>query len=132
LPAQGPGGEVSGFSPGEASLTDMNPSPTIQPTVAAALGAEDARAALLARAREDGLSELWIQYHDLSGRPQVKNVPPHRWDAVVAKGVSFARANFDYNVLDEQAPDFIFGAETGDFMAVPDPATYARLPHHPG
>ena len=57
----------------------MNPSPTIQPTVAATLGAEDARAALLARAREDGLSELWIQYHDLSGRPQVKNVPPHRW-----------------------------------------------------
>ena len=126
--------QKQGEAQGEASLapTDSMPKGPVSTTVAATLAAEDARAALLARAREDGISELWIQYHDLSGRPQVKNVPPHRWDAVVANGVSFARANFDYNALDEQAPDFIFGAETGDFVAVPDPATYARLPHHPG
>jgi glutamine synthetase len=30
------------------------------------------------------------------------------------------------------APDFVFGAETGDVLAVPDPETYAVVPLHPG
>jgi glutamine synthetase len=92
----------------------------------------DARAALVARAKEDGISELWVIYHDLSGRAQVRNVPHQRLDRVLTDGVSFARANFDFNVLDHQVPDVVFGAETGDFLAVPDPATYARVPHHRG
>jgi glutamine synthetase len=93
---------------------------------------DEARAALIARATEDHISELWVIYHDLSGRAQVKNVPRDRLERVLAHGVAFARANFDFNVLDHQVPDFVFGAETGDFLAVPDPATYARVPHHPG
>ncbi|HZK73183.1 MAG TPA: glutamine synthetase family protein [Clostridia bacterium] len=92
----------------------------------------DARAALVARAKEDGISELWVIYHDVSGRPQVRSVPHQRLDRVLTGGVSFARANLDFNVLDHQVPDFALGAETGDFLAVPDPATYARVPHHPG
>ena len=92
----------------------------------------DARAAVVARAKEDGISELWVIYHDLSGRAQVRSVPHQRLDRVLTGGVSFARANIDFNVVDHQVPGFAFGAETGDFLAVPDPATYARVPHHPG
>jgi glutamine synthetase len=92
----------------------------------------DARAALVARAKKDGISEVWVICHDLSGRAQVRSVPFARFDRVLSGGVSFARANIDFNVLDHQVPDFEFGAETGDFLAVPDPATYARVPHHPG
>ncbi len=106
--------------------------PTIHPTVASTPSFVDARAALVARAKEDGISELWVIYHDLSGRAQVRNVPHQRLDRVLTDGVSFARANFDFNVLDHQVPDVVFGAETGDFLAVPDPATYARVPHHRG
>ena len=93
---------------------------------------DDARAALVARANEDGISELWVIYHDLSGRAQVRSVPHQRLDRVLRGGVSFARANMDFNLLDHQVPNPVFGAETGDFLAVPDPATYARVPHHPG
>ena len=92
----------------------------------------DASAALVARAKEDGVSEVWVIYHDLSGRAQVRSVPYERLERVLTSGVSFARANLDFNLLDHQVPDFVFGAETGDFLAVPDPATYARVPHHPG
>jgi len=92
----------------------------------------DARAALLARAKEDRISEMWVIYHDWSGRGQVRSVPHERLDRALAEGVSFARANFDFNLLDHQVPDVMLGAETGDFMAVPDPGTYARVPHHPG
>lgn len=94
---------------------------------------EQARAsALLARADEDGISELWVLCHDLSGRGEVKSVPRAKFEHVLARGASFCRANFDYNVLDEMAPDFMFGAETGDVLAVPDPETYAVVPLHPG
>jgi glutamine synthetase len=99
--------------------------------VASIPSSADARAALVARAKDDGVSELWVIYHDLSGRAQVRSVPYQRLDRVLKDGVSFARANIDFNVLDHQVPDFVFGAETGDFLAVPDPATYARVPHHP-
>jgi glutamine synthetase len=106
--------------------------PTIDPTVASIPSPADARAALVVRAKEDGISEVWVIYHDLSGRAHVRSVPHQRLDRVLTGGVSFARANIDFNVLDHQVPDFVFGAETGDFLAVPDPATYARVPHHPG
>ncbi len=105
--------------------------PTIHPTVASIPSPADARAALVARAKDDGVSELWVICHDLSGRAQVRSVPHQRLDRVLSDGVSFAKANFDFNVLDHQVPDFAFGADTGEFMAVPDPATYARVPHHP-
>lgn len=110
----------------------MHCSPTIHPTVASIPSSADARAALVARAKDDGISEVWVIYHDLSGRAQVRSVPYQRLDRVLRDGVSFARANIDFNVLDHQVPDFVFGAETGDFLAVPDPATYGRVPHHPG
>jgi glutamine synthetase len=113
-------------------LTLTHALPTIHPTVASTPSPADARAALVARAKEDGISELWVICHDLSGRAQVRSVPYQRLDRVLGGGVSFARANIDFNVLDHQVPDFAFGAETGDFLAVPDPATYARVPHHPG
>jgi len=96
-----------------------------------ARSAEDAEG-LLKRIESDQVSELWVLYHDLSGRAQVRSVVPDRFRSAVVNGVSFARANFDFNVLDHQVPEFVFGAESGDFMAVPDAATYATVPHHPG
>ena len=100
--------------------------------MASILDPVDARAALVARAKEDRISEMWVIYHDWSGRAQVRSVPHERLDRALTNGVSFARANFDFNVLDHQVPDVVLGAESGDFLAVPDPATYARVPHHPG
>ncbi len=96
------------------------------------VGPEEARAGLVARVDEDRISELWVLCHDVSGRGEVKSVPRARVEQVLARGASFCRANFDYNVLDEMAPDFVFGAETGDVLAVPDPESYAVVPLHPG
>jgi glutamine synthetase len=86
---------------------------------------------MLARAEKDEISELWVLCHDLNGRAQVRSVAREAFRSAVTNGVSFARANFDFNRLDHQVPDIVFGAETGDFMAVPDPGTYTRIPYHP-
>ena len=64
--------------------------------------------------------QLWVVYHDYSGLSHAKTVPPERFDDAIAHGIAFARANMDFNILDDQVPDVHFGAETGDFFAVPD------------
>lgn len=86
---------------------------------------------LLDRLQSDDVAQLWIIYHDYSGLSHAKSVPPERFPNALESGIGFARANMDFNALDQQAPHPVFGAETGDFFAVPDPATYAPLPYLP-
>jgi glutamine synthetase len=80
----------------------------------------------------EDIRQLWVVYHDYSGLSHAKTVPPQRFDDAIAHGIAFARANMDFNILDHQVPDVQFGADTGDFFAVPDATSYAPLPHHPG
>lgn len=77
----------------------------------------------------DQIENLWVVYHDYSGRACAKTVPKPRFAGAINHGVVFARANLDFTLEDHQAYDAVFLADTGDFMAVPDPASYAVLPY---
>ncbi|CAA9568874.1 MAG: Glutamine synthetase type I [uncultured Thermomicrobiales bacterium] len=88
--------------------------------------------AVLARLDGLGAQHLWVQYADYNGRSQGKSVPRARFAEALAGGISFARANLGFNLTDAQAPDTGFGADSGDFLAVPDPAALAPLPYAPG
>jgi glutamine synthetase len=79
-----------------------------------------------------GAGHLWIQYADYNGRSQGKSVPKARFAEALAGGLTFARANLGFNLTDHQAPDTVFGADSGDFLAVPDPGSLAPLPYAPG
>ena len=85
---------------------------------------------LLDRLERDGAKNLWIIYHDYSGRSCTKTIPRERFAASIERGVVFARANLDFTLEDHQAEGAIFLAETGDFLAVPDPDSYAPVPYH--
>jgi glutamine synthetase len=90
------------------------------------------RAALtLERLSELGVDALWVVYHDYAGLGRAKAVPAGRFEEVAADGVTFAMANWDLAITDEQVPHPIFGADSGDFRAVPDPATVVLVPHRP-
>ena len=89
-------------------------------------------AALLDRLAEDGVEQLWVVFHDYSGRACAKIVPRHGFAAALAGSVAFARANLDMDILNGQVPDAAFLADSGDFLVVPDPRSYALLPRHPG
>ncbi len=93
--------------------------------------APDRAAATLARLAELDVDALWVVYHDYAGLGRAKAVPRGRFEEVAADGVTFAMANWDLAVTDEQVPHPVFGAESGDFRAVPDPATVVRVPHRP-
>ena len=79
-----------------------------------------------------GAKALWVVYHDYGGLGRAKAVPRARFEEVARDGVTFAMANWDLAITDEQVPHPIFGADSGDFRAIPDPDTLIELPHHPG
>lgn len=83
---------------------------------------------LLKRLDDDGIEHLSVIYHDYSGRSCAKTVPRERFGAVVRHGVVFARANLSFRVDDHQSEGASFLADTGDFLAVPDPDSYTPAP----
>jgi glutamine synthetase len=84
---------------------------------------------VLSRLENEGVEHLWVIYHDYSGRACAKTVPKERFADIFDKGVVFARANLDFSLEDHMAPGSIFLADTGDFLAVPDPTSYAPIPY---
>lgn len=93
--------------------------------------AESHAGPFLGRLEREGIAHLWVVYTDYNGRSQAKSVPRGRFESIVSRGVTFARANLDFNVLDHMVSEARFTADTGDFFAVPDPQAYAQMPHHP-
>ena len=83
---------------------------------------------LLKRLAEDKIENLWVTYHDYSGRACAKTIPRGKFESAVEGGVVFARANLNFGVDDHMAADGIWQAHTGDFLAVPDPDAYWKLP----
>ncbi|MGH2604693.1 MAG: hypothetical protein ACRDJ9_35540, partial [Dehalococcoidia bacterium] len=88
-------------------------------------------AALLARLERDGIEYLWAIYHDYSGRSSAKTIPKSSFRGAVHDGVVFALANLNMDVLDHQAETATLLADSGDFLAVPDPRSYAVPPRYP-
>jgi len=86
--------------------------------------------ALLERLENDGIEHLWVIYHDYSGRSCAKTVPRERFASTIEQGVVFARANLDFTLDDHQSAGAAFLADTGDFLAVPDPESYAPIPYY--
>lgn len=86
--------------------------------------------ALLKRLETDHIEQLWVIYHDYSGRSCAKTVPKERFASTIERGIVFARANLNFTLEDHQAVGAAFLADTGDFLAVPDPISYAPLPYY--
>lgn len=81
------------------------------------------------RIKSDGIEHLWVIWHDYSGRSCTKTVAKWCFPGIFEKGVVFAKADLDFNLENHMAPGSIFTAETGDFLAVPDPSSYAPIPY---
>lgn len=80
----------------------------------------------------DELRGLWIVFHDYNARACAKWIPrPSALQALLRGGV-FARANLNFTIDDQQVPNPRFGADSGDFFALPDPTTLTAIPYRPG
>src|SRR4029450_5043932 len=85
-------------------------------------------ASLLARLDADGIEHFWVAYHDYGGRAQAKTLPRESFRSAGNDGVVFAMANLNMTADDHQATGATLLADSGDFLAVPDPRSYAVLP----
>lgn len=79
-----------------------------------------------------GFKGLWVVFHDYSSRACAKWIPAGGFHSAVLRGAVFARANLNFTIDDQQVESPRFGADTGDFFAVPDPDTLASVPYRPG
>ncbi len=80
----------------------------------------------------EGYAHLWVCYTDYNGRLAGRSIPRSRFAHVAERGTNFAKANFNFTLLDQQVPDPRFTADTGDVLAIPDPEAIYPLPFHPG
>ena len=87
---------------------------------------------MLDRIEAAGSRGLWIVFHDYSARACAKWIPRAAIPDALSGGGVFARANLNFTIDDQQADPPGFGADSGDFFARPDPATFAPLPYRPG
>ena len=69
------------------------------------------------------IEQLWVTFSDYNGATKAKWVEPRGFAAAFRRGLNFARANVDFNLLDQLAPDARFTPDTGDFYATADPTT---------
>jgi glutamine synthetase len=84
---------------------------------------------VLSRLDSEGIEHLWVIWHDYSGRSCTKMIPREKFPGIFENGVVFARADLGFNLQDHMAAGSTFTADTGDFLAVPDPDSYAPIPY---
>ena len=89
-------------------------------------------ASLLARLEDGAIEHFWVAYHDYGGRAQAKSLPRESFRGAVNDGVVFALPNLNMAADDHQSIGATLLADAGDFLAVPDPRSYALLPRFPG
>ena len=86
----------------------------------------------LAKLEQARSERLWISYSDYNGRTQAKSVEPSSFACALRNGLNFARANLEFNLLNQMTDGARFTADTGDFYATPDLSTLRQVPYHPG
>ncbi|MGI8857792.1 MAG: glutamine synthetase family protein [Thermomicrobiales bacterium] len=92
----------------------------------------EAEQRLVERIENDHLRGLWIVWHDYAARANGRWFPGGSIPGALANGALFCHANLNFTTDDLQVAHPHFGADAGDFIAMPDPETYAPLPYHPG
>jgi glutamine synthetase len=92
----------------------------------------EARRTLAERIETDNPRGVWIVWHDYAARANGRWFPGTSIPGALANGTLFCHANLNFTIDDWQVPHPRFGADADDFVAMPDPETYAPLPYHPG
>src|SRR5699024_48606 len=78
---------------------------------------------------ENGIEFIRIEFLDYSGITRGRTIRKDSLNSALEKGVNFSTAIMSFDVFDEYIPNPMYGAEDGDFFALPDPSTFAIVPY---
>lgn len=78
---------------------------------------------------ENNIEFLDIGYMDYAALSRVRTVRVDEIDSLFEQGLNFFSGMMSFNAFDEYIPNPMYGIGDGDFFAIPDPTTFAILPH---
>lgn len=79
--------------------------------------------------RTEKVEFIRVEFLDYAGITRGRTIRPSQLKDVMEKGVNFSTAIMSFDTFDEYIPNPAYGPNDGDFFAVPDPSTFAVLPH---
>ncbi len=85
--------------------------------------------AVLKKVEENNIEFIRIEFLDYSNVTRGRTIRKNSLRDAMEKGVNFSTAIMSFDVFDTYVPNPMYGAEDGDFFALPDPNTFAILPH---
>ena len=77
----------------------------------------------------EGIEFIRIEFLDYTGMTRGRTIRKERLAKIMETGVNFSTAIMSFNLFDEYIPDPMYGANDGDFFAIPDPSTFAIIPY---
>lgn len=70
-----------------------------------------------------------VGYMDYASLSRVRTVRVDQLESLFTSGLNFYGGMMSFNGFDEKIENPTYGIEAGDFFAIPDPSTFAILPH---
>ncbi|MFP3390308.1 glutamine synthetase family protein [Brevibacillus sp. SIMBA_040] len=84
---------------------------------------------VLGLVKREQIEFIRIEFLDYAGVTRGRTVRPAQLASAMEKGVNFSTAIMSFDCFDEYIPNPTYGANDGDFFAIPDPKTFAILPY---
>src|SRR5699024_10654763 len=84
---------------------------------------------VLEEVEKKNIEFIRIEFLDYSGITRGRTIRKSNLKDALEKGVNFSAAIMSFNLFDDFIPNAKYGANDGDFFAMPDPNTFAILPY---
>lgn len=79
--------------------------------------------------KENDIKYIDMGYMDYAAVTRIRTMRVSQLESAFNEGVNFFAGMFSFNTLDETIPDPTYGDAGFDIFAIPDPKTFAILPH---
>lgn len=84
---------------------------------------------VLEAVEKNNIEFIRMEFLDYSGITRGRTIRKDNLKNVMEEGVNFSTAIMSFDVFDEYIPNPMYGAEDGDFFALPDLSTFAIIPY---
>lgn len=78
---------------------------------------------------QENIEFIRVEFLDYAGMTRGRTIRTSQLNSAMEKGINFSTAIMSFDCFDEYIPNPTYGANDGDFFAVPDPSTFAILPY---
>lgn len=78
---------------------------------------------------EKNIEFIRIEFLDYTGVTRGRTIRKENIGKAMEKGINFSAAVMSFDIFDDYIANPMYGTNDGDFFAIPDPSTFAILPH---